>query len=101
MSGFEATTEELDALAKHIGNISDQIQGQARIVRDAASGVAAGWTGTAASAFQSLMARMDEDVAKLDRALQSIQEQVASTADVYARTEAEQEQGVGSIANRL
>ena len=101
MTGFTATTADLDALAKHIGNISDQIQGQARTVRDAAQGVASGWSGNAAAAFQSLMARMDEDVTKLDRALQSIQEQIASTADVYARNEEEQESSVSSIANRL
>ena len=101
MAGFEVTTAELDALAKHIGTISEQIQGQARTVRDAASGVASGWSGNAAAAFQSLMQRMDEDVIKLDRALQAIQEQIASTADVYARNEEEQESSVSSIANRL
>lgn len=101
MSGFNVTTADLDALAKHIGTISEQIQGQARTVRDAAQGVASGWSGNAATAFQSLMTRMDEDVVKLDRALQAIQEQIASTADVYARNEEEQESSVSSIANRL
>jgi WXG100 family type VII secretion target len=101
MSSFTATPEELDALAKHIGDISDQIQAEARTVQGAADGVASGWSGNAAAAFQSLMARMNEDVTKLDRALQAIQEQIASTADVYARNEAEQEQSVSGIAGRL
>jgi WXG100 family type VII secretion target len=101
MSGFTATPAELDALAKHIGDISDQIQAEARTVQGAADGVASGWSGNAATAFQSLMARMNEDVTKLDRALQAIQEQIASTADVYARNEEEQEQSVTGIAGRL
>jgi len=101
MSGFTATTAELDALAKHIGDISDQIQAEARTVQGAADGVASGWAGNAAAAFQNLMARMNEDVTKLDRALQAIQEQIASTADVYARNEEEQEQSVTGIAGRL
>lgn len=101
MSGFDVTPEELDALAKHIGDISDQIQAQARTVKGAAEGVAGGWGGAAASAFQQLMVRMDEDVRKLDQALQSIQEQIASTSDVYRRNEAEQENTVSGIAGRL
>ena len=101
MSAFTATPEELDALAKHIGDISDQIQGQARTVKGAADGVASAWGGNAATAFQNLMMRMDEDVRKLDQALQSIQEQIASTSDVYRRNEEEQESSVSGIASRL
>jgi WXG100 family type VII secretion target len=101
MAAFTATPEELDALAKHIGDISDQIQGQARTVQGAADGVASAWGGNAAAAFQQLMVRMNEDVTKLDRALQAIQEQISSSADVYARNEAEQEQSVQGIASRL
>ncbi len=101
MAGFKATTEDLDALAKHIGEISDQIQGQARTVRGAAEEVASGWKGTAYTAFQNLMHRMDEDVNKLNEALREIQSQIASTAEVYARNEQDQEQSVSSIANRL
>ncbi|MFI6098981.1 WXG100 family type VII secretion target [Lentzea sp. NPDC051213] len=101
MSQFTVTTADLDALAKFIGDTSDQIQGQARTVRDAASGVASGWAGSAANAFQQLMERMDDDVRKLDEALRSIQEQIASSADVYARNEQEQEESVQSISHRL
>jgi WXG100 family type VII secretion target len=101
MSRFTATTEDLDALAKHIGEISDQIQGQARTVRGAAEQVGSSWAGEAHTAFQALMQRMDEDVRKLDEALRAIQEQIASTADVYARNEQEQQQSVQSISSRL
>jgi WXG100 family type VII secretion target len=101
MGGFKATTADLDALAKHIGDISDQIQGQARTVQSAAEGVAASWEGDAATAFQRLMTRMNEDVRKLDEALRDIQSQIASTADVYERNEQEQSTAVNSIASRL
>jgi WXG100 family type VII secretion target len=101
MGGFRATTADLDALAKHIGDISDQIQGQARTVQGAAEGVAAQWGGDAATAFQNLMQRMNEDVRKLDEALRTIQSQIASTADVYAQNEEEQRNVVSNIANRL
>ncbi|HEX7302660.1 WXG100 family type VII secretion target [Lentzea sp.] len=101
MGQFTTTTEELDALAKHIGDISDQIQGQARTVKGAAEGVMSSWSGAAASAFTNLMQRMDEDVRKLDQALQEIQQQIASTSEVYARNEQDQEQAVTGIAGRL
>ncbi|MFD9699155.1 WXG100 family type VII secretion target [Lentzea sp. NPDC059081] len=101
MGAFTTTPEELDALAKHIGDISEQIQAQARTVKGAAEGVSSAWGGMAATAFQNLMVRMDEDVRKLDQALQAIQEQIASTSQVYARNETEQEQAVTGISNRL
>lgn len=101
MAGFTTTPEELNELAKHIGNISEQIQGQARAVKGAAEGVSGAWGGMAAAAFQKLMVRMDEDVTKLDRALQEIQSQIATSSDVYRRNEEEQEQAVQSIASRL
>lgn len=98
---FVVTTADLDALAKHIGDISDQIQGEARTVRGAAETVQNSWAGDAAAAFQNLMNRMDEDVRKLNEALRTIQEAIASTADVYARNEQEQQQSVQGIAGRL
>ena len=101
MGQFIVTTADLDALAKFIGDTSDQIQGQARTVRDAASGVASGWAGDAFTAFSNLMDRMDTDVKKLDEALQAIQTQIASSADVYARNEEEQSSSVSDIAKRL
>ncbi|RAS68762.1 WXG100 family type VII secretion target [Lentzea atacamensis] len=103
MSGnaFEVTTADLDALAKHIGDISDQIQGEARTVRGAAEQVQSTWAGDAAAAFQNLMNRMDEDVRKLNEALREIQAAIASTADVYQRNEEEQKQAVQGIAGRL
>lgn len=103
MSGnaFEVTTADLDALAKHIGDISDQIQGEARTVRGAAEQVQSTWAGDAAAAFQNLMNRMDEDVRKLNEALREIQASIASTADVYQRNEEEQKQSVQGIAGRL
>ena len=98
---FTVTTADLDALAKYIGETSDQIQGQARTVRGAAEQVASGWAGDAFVAFSNLMTRMDEDVRKLDEALRSIQEQIASTADVYMRNEQEQSEAVSKISSRL
>jgi WXG100 family type VII secretion target len=103
MSGgkFVVTTADLDALAKHIGDISDQIQGEARTVQGAAEQVANSWGGDAYTAFRNLMERMNTDVNKLNEALREIQSQIASTADVYARNEEEQASSVQNISSRL
>jgi len=101
MSGYTLTPEDLDALAKHIANVNDQTQGTLRGVRSACDGVRSSWQGMAADAFQKLMERFDEDARKVQEALLSIAEQIASSSDVYKQQEAESEQSVSTIANRL
>ncbi|NKE61929.1 WXG100 family type VII secretion target [Lentzea sp. PSKA42] len=101
MGTFSLTPEDLDALAKHIANVNDSTQGTLRQVRSSVEGVQSSWQGTAATAFQNLMTRFDEDARKVQEALMSICEQISSSSEVYKQQEAESEQSVSTIANRL
>lgn len=101
MAGFGTTTEELDTLAKRIIEVDEQAQAKLRSVRDAAETVGASWKGTASVAFQNLINRFDEDSRKVQEALREIAAQIASSSEVYARNEAEQESAVSQVANRL
>jgi WXG100 family type VII secretion target len=101
MSAFKATTEDLDALGKHITEIDSQAQGILRQVRSAAETVGSTWTGQASAAFQQLMSRFDEDGRKVSQALQAIAEQITDTSKIYAQNEEEQRSAVGGITDRL
>lgn len=102
MSGqFQLTPEDLDALAKHISEVNDQTQGTLRSIRGAADSVAGGWSGMAATAFQNLISRFEEDAKRVQEALMEICSQISSSADVYKRNEEDQHQAVSSITNRL
>ncbi|MEU3650517.1 WXG100 family type VII secretion target [Lentzea sp. NPDC034063] len=95
------TSEELDALAKHIADVNDQTQGTLRQVGSTVDTLAGTWKGGAATAFANLMSRFHDDAAKVQEALMAIAEQISSSADVYARNEEEQSQSMTGITSRL
>ncbi len=101
MSAMEATPAELDALAKRIMEVNETTQGHLRQVRGAAETVASSWKGNAATAFQNLINRFDDDGRKVQEALRAIAEQIASSSEVYARQEEENKSAVSDVMNRL
>ena len=101
MSGFGTDSATLDALAKRIMDVDEQAQAKLRAVRSAAETVQASWKGSAATAFQNLIARFDEDGRKVSEALREISAQIASSAEVYQRNEDEQESAVSNVSSRL
>ncbi|KOV80614.1 WXG100 family type VII secretion target [Nocardia sp. NRRL S-836] len=101
MSGFGTTTTELDALAKRIIEADETAQAKIRQVRDAAETVAGSWKGSAHTAFQSLIARFDDDARKVQEALRAIAEQISDTSKVYAQNEQAQEQEISNVTARL
>ncbi|MFS8101548.1 WXG100 family type VII secretion target [Lentzea alba] len=101
MGAFSLSTDDLDALAKHILDIDHQTQGTLRRVRGAAETVQANWQGQAGTAFQNLMMRLDEDAAKVQEALRSIAEQISESSKTYSAEEEAQNQNIGSLSNRL
>ncbi|MDX8032349.1 WXG100 family type VII secretion target [Lentzea sp. BCCO 10_0856] len=101
MAGYNASAEELAALAKNILNVDNDTQATLRGVRNTVEGLQGQWVGAAAQAFTQLMTRFDEDTRTLQEALRSIAEQVDSSSVTYARQEEEAAQLSQSISNRL
>lgn len=95
------TSEELDALAKHIADVNEQTQGTLRQVASTVDTLAGTWKGSAATAFGTLMSRFHDDATNVQQALMSIAEQISSSADVYAQNEQEQQQSMTGITGRL
>src|SRR5690349_20873446 len=98
---LEVTAAELDALAKRITDVDSETQGTLRNVQNAVDQVSASWAGEAQQAFSNLMGRFHDDARKLQEALRSIAEQIASSADVYARQEEDNRSSIGGLAGRL
>jgi WXG100 family type VII secretion target len=98
---LEVTAAELDALAKRIIQVDEETQGTLRQVQGAVDTVSSSWAGDAATAFANLMSRFQDDAKKLQEALRTIAESVASSADVYARQEDDNKSSIGNIAGRL
>lgn len=98
---LEVTAAELDALAKRIIDVDGETQGTLRQVQSAVDTVKSTWRGEAATAFDNLMLRFQDDAKKLQEALRSIAEQIASSADVYATQEEDNRSSIGNIGQRL
>ncbi|XVV03255.1 WXG100 family type VII secretion target [Actinosynnema sp. CA-248983] len=101
MAGYTTGTPELIQAAKDIISVDESVQGILGQVRSTVDGVSASWAGQAATAFQTLMTRFDEDARKLQEALRGIAEQISGTAEIYARQEEEQNQSMSSLTSRL
>ena len=82
--------------AQQVDQVSQEISQELRSLMSKLEPVAAGWKGSAASAFQQLMARWQEDAGKLTQALGGISEMLQSTNKNYTQIE---EQNSSSIAN--
>ncbi|MGI5504468.1 WXG100 family type VII secretion target [Lentzea sp. CA-135723] len=98
---LEVTAAELDALAKRIMDVDGQTQGTLRQVQNAVDTVSSSWKGDANVAFMNLMERFQADAKKLQEALRTISESIASSADVYARQEEDNKSSIGNLAGRL
>ncbi|MGW6914067.1 WXG100 family type VII secretion target [Kitasatospora sp. NPDC054939] len=88
---FKTTAEEMNAFAKHMGEVIQQIQGEIRKLDTLVGSIAGGWQGQAATAYKALQTRFNEDAAKLNQALTSIKEAIELTTKQYSATEAEQQ----------
>jgi WXG100 family type VII secretion target len=98
---LEVTAAELDALAKRIISVDEETQGTLRQVQGAVDTVSSTWAGDAATAFTNLMSRFQDDARKLQEALRTIAESIASSADVYARQEEDNKGSISGITARL
>jgi WXG100 family type VII secretion target len=73
--------------SQQVQQVSEEINSELRSLMSNLEPVASAWKGSAASAFQQLMARWQEDASKLTQALQSISEMLGSTTKSYSQAE--------------
>ena len=87
--------------AQQVQQVSEEINGELRSLLANLEPVASAWKGGAASAFQQLMQRWNEDASKLTQALQGIAELLDSTTKQYSQAEETNSSSISKILGGL
>ena len=87
--------------AQQVQQVSEEINAELNSLLSNLEPVAASWKGNAASAFQQLMARWQEDAGKLTQALAGIAEMLDSTNRSYSTAEENNSSQISAILKGL
>lgn len=102
MSGnFTTTTEEMDAAARHVLAVNEQVQGELSGLQNRLAPLAGTWSGDASMAFTRLMERWNADARTLNEALSSIGSAIQVSGTTYAQNEQQQASALSSISAAL
>jgi len=98
---FNTDAATMQRAAQQVQQVSEEISAELRALQANLDPVAASWKGSAASAFQQLMARWGEDANKLTTALQGIAEMLDSTNKNYSQVEEANHSQIANILSGL
>jgi len=102
MSGaFGTETDAMGKAAQQVLQVSESLQQQMRSLMNNLEPLASSWQGSAASAFQQLMERFNQDSSKLSTALGNIANALDSNAKNYSASEQQNHQSIAGILNAL
>ena len=102
MSGqFTTSADDMKQFSSHIADVNHQIQQQLSRLEGIVSTVAAGWSGDAAIAYQTLQGRWNADAAKLNTILGEIKDAIDATSAQYTSTEGDQSSSMSKITAAL
>src|SRR5260370_28849753 len=100
-SSFGTSVDVMQKAAQQVEQVSQEIGQELRSLESQLEPVAASWKGSAASAFQQLMLRWNEDASKLTQALNGIAEILGSTTKNSSTTEQDNASQIGRILGGL
>lgn len=101
MSAFNTETDTMAQAARHVDTVNSQIEGQLRTLGSQLAPLAGAWQGMAATSFQNLMVRFNENADKLRAALQGISTEINSASTTYAAEDEAQQSAMSNITNAL
>ena len=81
---FAAQTVQMQQAASRVDNVNNEVRSLLNSLRMQVEAVQGHWLGQAASTFQALMIRYQEDARKLATALADISEQIRASGQAYA-----------------
>jgi WXG100 family type VII secretion target len=81
---FTTQTAQMQQAASKVDDVNTEVRSQLSSLQSQVEAVQAHWTGQAASTFQALMLRYNEDAQKLSQALTDISEQIRTSGQTYA-----------------
>lgn len=98
---FTTGSAEMTSAVQSMQEVNQSLQQHLSQLRSEVEGVVGAWGGDAASAFQTLMTKFDEDANKLNTDLMQISEAVEGNRKAYVQQEQEQHSSMTSILNGL
>ena len=102
MAGAYTTdAQTMQKAAQQVQQVSEEINGELNSLMSNLEPVAASWKGNAASAFQQLMERWQQDATKLQQALADIAQMLDSTNKTYSQAEENNSSQIGAILRGL
>ncbi|KAJ8134477.1 hypothetical protein OY671_012310 [Metschnikowia pulcherrima] len=99
--GFTGTPEQFQQAYRDVDEIKASMDKNLHQSRDNIEATQAGWQGTAAKAFQNVMAAFDEKTRKSNEALGNIGESLQQSGAKYQQAEEEQNAAISNIGNAL
>lgn len=100
MAGQQYTTteEEMRAFSNRIATVNSSIQGEISRLQQVIDNITSGWKGQAATAYNNLQQRVNEDATKLNQILGEIKEAIDTTTSNYQASEEEQTSSISQVA---
>ncbi|MPZ65187.1 MAG: WXG100 family type VII secretion target [Pseudonocardiaceae bacterium] len=98
---YEVTPEEMQAGAKQVFQVNEEVQGELSKLRNQLAPLAGAWKGSASVSFQNLMQRWDQNAQTLNEALRGIAEQLEGSGTAYQAEEEVQQQSMSRITSEL
>lgn len=100
-SSFGTTFDEMNKAAQAVTQTVQDIQSEQRQLMSALEPIASQWKGAAASAFQQLIQRFDDDAQKLTQALDAIGQALGANTKNYQAVEEQNNSSIGKLLSGL
>ena len=98
---FTTQTAQMQQAATKVDDVNGAVRSQLSSLQSQVESVQAHWTGQAASTFQGLMVRYNEDAQKWSQALTGISEQIRTSGQTYATQDESATDAVRSAGSGL
>ena len=99
--GYGTSIDTMQTAGSHVFDVNEAVQGQLSALRNQLAPLAGAWTGSSATAFQTLMVRWDENARSLNDALRAIGESIQAAGVSYDTADQDQQAAFGSIGGQI
>src|SRR5262245_210376 len=99
--GYTGTVQDFTDAQQKVTGVNEDVQATIKQVADTVMGLQGAWAGAAATAFQNLMGRFNDDATKLNQALLAIAEQLGAAGGTYQAQEDAKLDSFGGLSGRL
>jgi WXG100 family type VII secretion target len=100
-SSYGTSFDEMNKAAQSVQQTVQQIQSETRSLISSLEPISSSWQGSAASAFQQLIQRFNDDATKLTQALDAIGQALSSNTKNYSAVEEQNQSSISKLLSGL